>query len=29
MVQEALQKIWDGVLRTIAKGDIAAAFRRW
>jgi hypothetical protein len=29
MVQEALKKIWDGVLRTIAKGDIAADLRRW
>jgi hypothetical protein len=29
MVQETFQTIWDGVLRTIAKGDIAAAIRRW
>jgi hypothetical protein len=29
MAQETLQKAWDGVLRTIAKEDLAAVFRRW
>jgi hypothetical protein len=29
MVQENIQTIWDGVPRTIAKDDIAAAFRMW
>jgi hypothetical protein len=29
MPQETFQKKWDGVLRSIAKDDLAAAFRRW
>jgi hypothetical protein len=29
MAQETLYKAWDGVLRTIAKEDFAAVFRRW
>ncbi len=29
MNQEAFQKSWEGVVRTISKEDFAAAFRRW
>jgi hypothetical protein len=29
MTQDTFQKKWGGVLRTIAKDDFAAAFRRW
>jgi hypothetical protein len=29
VMQESLQKTWDGVARTIAKEDFTTAFRRW
>jgi hypothetical protein len=29
VMQEILQKTWDGVARTIAKEDFTTAFRRW
>jgi hypothetical protein len=29
VMQGTFQKTWDGVLRTIAKEDIMAVFRRW
>jgi hypothetical protein len=29
VMQGTFQKTWDGVMRTIAKEDIVAVFRRW
>ncbi len=29
LTQETFKKSWDGVFRSIAKEDFAAAFRRW